>query len=93
MMSRNPRVCFEADLPGKIGDAGAMACRWGMAFRSVIAWGRLEEIQDEREKKAALEALMNKYSSNREWIFEPAALESVVVLKLTIEEITAKQKR
>ena len=36
---------------------------------------------------------MNKYSSNREWIFEPAALESVVVLKLTIEEITAKQKR
>jgi nitroimidazol reductase NimA-like FMN-containing flavoprotein (pyridoxamine 5'-phosphate oxidase superfamily) len=63
-----------------------------MAFRSVIAWGCLEEIQDESEKKAALEALMNKYSSNRDWVFEAAALKSVFVLKLTIEEITAKQK-
>ncbi len=92
MMSRNPRVCFEADLPGELNDAGAMACRWGMAFRSVIAWGRLEQIQDEGEKKAALEALMNKYSANRDWVFEPATFESVLVLKLTIDEITAKQK-
>jgi hypothetical protein len=93
MMFRNPRVCFEADLPGELSDAGDTACRWGMAFRSVVAWGHLEQIQDEGEKKAALEALMNKYASKRDWIFEAAALESVVVLKLTIEEITAKQKR
>jgi hypothetical protein len=93
MMSRNPRVCFQADLPGELSDAGVTACRWGMAFRSVIAWGRLEEIEDEGEKKAALEALMNKYSSNRDWVFEPDALKSVLVLKLTIDEITAKQKR
>ena len=93
MMRRNPRVCFEADLPGAVSEAGALACRWGMAFRSVIGWGRLEEIQGEGEKKAALEALMNKYSSGRDWVFEPDALQSVCVLKLTVEEITAKQKR
>ena len=93
MMSRNPRVCFEADLPDGLRDGGATACRWGMAFRSVIAWGRLERIQDECGKKAALEALMSKYSSRRDWIFEPSLFESVVVLKLTIEELTAKQKR
>ena len=93
MMSRNPRVCFEADLPGELREAGVAACKWGMAFRSVIGWGRLEKIQDEREKKTALEALMSKYSAPREWDFEPATLSSVVVLKLTIEEITAKQKR
>jgi len=93
MMSRNPRVCFEADLPGELREAGATACRWGMAFRSVIGWGRLKEIEDEREKKVALQALMNKYSSNRDWIFEPDALKSVLVLKLTIDEISAKQKR
>jgi hypothetical protein len=93
MMSRNPRVCFEADLPGELREAGTKACAWGMPFRSVIGWGRLEQIQDETEKKTALEALMSKYSSIRDWVFEPATFNSVVVLKLTIEEITAKQKR
>ena len=51
MMSRNPRVCFEADLPGKIGDAGAMACRWGMAFRSVIAWEGLKKFRMKAKRK------------------------------------------
>jgi nitroimidazol reductase NimA-like FMN-containing flavoprotein (pyridoxamine 5'-phosphate oxidase superfamily) len=92
MMSRNPRVCFEADLPGELHDAGKTACRWGMAFKSVIAYGHLEEIQYESERKAALEALMNKYSSNRDWLFDPTVMQSVIVLKLTIDEITAKQK-
>jgi len=93
MMSRNPRVCFEADLPGDLRDGGTTACRWGMAFRSVIAWGRLEHIKDESEKQAALEALMSKYSSSRDWNFDTTEFSSVVVLRLTIEEITAKQKR
>jgi nitroimidazol reductase NimA-like FMN-containing flavoprotein (pyridoxamine 5'-phosphate oxidase superfamily) len=92
MMRRNPRVCFEADLPGELRDGGEIACRWGMAFRSVIGWGRLEEICDEHEKKAALQALMDKYVPPREWAFEPDQLRAVVVLKLTLEEITAKQK-
>jgi nitroimidazol reductase NimA-like FMN-containing flavoprotein (pyridoxamine 5'-phosphate oxidase superfamily) len=93
MMFRNPRVCFEADLPGDLRGGGTMACRWGMAFRSVIAWGHLEQVHDEKEKKAALEALMGKYSSNRDWAFDTDRFSFVVVLKLTIEEITAKQNR
>ena len=93
MMARNPRVCFEADLPGELVEGGATACRWGMSFRSVMAWGRLERIQDTPEKKAALEALMAKYSSRNDWVFDPAQFNSVVLLKLTVEQITAKQKR
>jgi len=94
MMARNSRVCFEADLPGELCDGGSTACKWGMAFRSVIAWGRLERIQNKDEKRAALLALMNKYSAStrRDWAFDPAELASVVVLKLTVEEITAKKK-
>ena len=92
MMARNPRVCFEADLPGELREAGPSACRWGMDFRSVIAWGCLEQVQGASDKEAALKALMAKYASDRDWIFDPRVFHDVVVLKLTIDEITAKQK-
>ncbi|HUO61528.1 MAG TPA: pyridoxamine 5'-phosphate oxidase family protein [Candidatus Acidoferrales bacterium] len=92
MMARNPRVCFEADIPGQLKDAGAMACRWGMTFRSVIGYGTLESISDENEKRCALEALMAKYSARTDWIFDPAEFKAVLMLKLTVEELTAKQK-
>ena len=92
MMARNPRVCFEADLPGELKDEGATACRWGMAFRSVIGYGRLEKISNNDEKRSALKTLMSKYSSRTDWVFDPAEFKAVLMLKLTIEELTAKQK-
>ena len=92
MMGRNPRVCFEADIPGELKDAGATACRWGMAFRSVIGYGTLEKIADDAEKRSALEALMSKYSSRKDWQFDPAEFKAVTMLKLRVEEISAKQK-
>jgi len=92
MMAHNPRVCFEADLPGELRPADDEACRWGMAFRSVIGWGRLERVEDPQEKRAALVALMDKYAARREWKFDPAQTSAVVVLKLTLDEITGKQK-
>ena len=92
IMGRNPRVCFEADIPGELKDAGATACRWGMAFRSVIGYGTLEKIADDDEKRSALEALMSKYSSRKDWQFDPAEFKAVTMLKLRVEEISAKQK-
>lgn len=92
MMAHNPRVCFEADLPGELREAGDEACRWGMAFRSVIGWGRLERVEDPEEKRASLVALMDKYAARREWRFDPAQVGATVVLKLTLDEITGKQK-
>jgi nitroimidazol reductase NimA-like FMN-containing flavoprotein (pyridoxamine 5'-phosphate oxidase superfamily) len=92
MMARNPRVCFEADIPGELKDMGTTACRWGMAFRSVIGYGKLEQITDEAEKRCALEALMSKYSSLTDWVFDPAEFKAVTMLKLRVDEISAKQK-
>jgi len=91
MMAQNPSVCFETDLPGELREAGDNACGWGMAFRSLIGWGRLEPVTEEAEKRAALEALMSKYSPPRAWKFDPAQMRATTVLKLTIDVLTAKQ--
>ena len=48
MMAQNPSVCFETDLPGELREAGDNACGWGMAFRSLIGWGRLEPCSSSR---------------------------------------------
>ena len=92
MMAQNPRVCFEADLPGELRAAGEEACRWGMAFRCVIGWGRLERVEELEAKRAALGALMDKYAARREWKFDEAQVRATVVLRLTLDEITGKQK-
>lgn len=64
-------------------------------FRSVIAFGRIQEIGDEKEKQKALQSLAAKYAPNlaaqaigneieREW-------KRVAVLKLEVEQISGKE--
>jgi len=49
MMRRNPEVCFEVDDIQSI-------FRW----KSVIAWGRFEEITDMDEKQQAMQAIIHR---------------------------------
>jgi len=49
MMRRNPEVCFEIDDIQSI-------FRW----KSVIAWGRFEEITDMDEKQQAMQAIIHR---------------------------------
>ena len=64
-------------------------------FRSVIAFGRIRIIEDDLEKKAAIEKLAIKYAPkdtaatrnhaiSREW-------QSLCMLEMTIDHITGKE--
>lgn len=64
-------------------------------FRSVIAFGQIRVIEDDREKRAAIEKLAIKYAPedtaanrdntiNREW-------KPLCMLEMTIEHITGKE--
>lgn len=49
MMRKNPKVCFEAD------DIKSIFC-----WKSVIAWGRYEEITDLDEQQQAMQGLIHR---------------------------------
>lgn len=49
MMRRNPNVCFEVDVIENMAN-----------WRSVILWGEYQELEDDREKRKAMNILANK---------------------------------
>ena len=90
ILRRNNRVCveFEQDIALV---KGKKACDYGFRFLTVICHGTAEAVHDIDEKNSALNQLMNHYEP--EWNsrqFTEQELSSVLVFKITVEEMTGK---
>jgi nitroimidazol reductase NimA-like FMN-containing flavoprotein (pyridoxamine 5'-phosphate oxidase superfamily) len=85
------RACFEADRRVALVDAPKV-CRIGATFESVIGWGRIEPCSNPETALLGLVALLDKYAPGRspELKLHDAAL--VTVLRMTLDEVTAKQR-
>jgi nitroimidazol reductase NimA-like FMN-containing flavoprotein (pyridoxamine 5'-phosphate oxidase superfamily) len=90
MLRSNPRVCFEADCAHAL-IAAEDACGYGMDFDSVIGYGVLKICSDAADKRKGLLSLMTHYAPKREFSIPDAALGSVAVLRLDVEELTGKR--
>lgn len=93
-MEREPRVCFELDEPDQVFDYGRFECDSGLAFWSVIVFGRIEITKDNAARQLFCERLMQKYgkpNSIRPKNFFPR-LDAITVYVLTVERITGKQR-
>lgn len=89
LIRQNPRCAFILDRPlGLV--TGPMACDWGMKYESVMGRGRVEILTDPGQRRAGMDCIMAQYGQPSP-IYRPGDLERAVVLRLTIEEITAKR--
>jgi nitroimidazol reductase NimA-like FMN-containing flavoprotein (pyridoxamine 5'-phosphate oxidase superfamily) len=89
-----PRVCFEIDEPAEAFDYGRFECDSGLAFRSVILFGRIHIAEDTAIKQWFCEKLMEKYgkpNSIRPKNFFPR-LDAITVYAMTVERMTGKQQ-
>lgn len=93
MMRKNPEVCFEVD---KLTDMA----NW----KSIIAWGKFEELTDINERSEALEYLVHRVlpiiSSetthlSSSWPFPPENLNEIkgIVFKINISKMTGRYER
>ncbi|MDR1785691.1 MAG: pyridoxamine 5'-phosphate oxidase family protein [Spirochaetaceae bacterium] len=91
----NNTACFEVDCGQKLIEPaqGDGACKYGYAFKSVVGWGKITFVEDRAEKTGALSLLMaHQTGSSRAFRFDQAAVERVLVFKMTVEEFTGKHK-
>ncbi|MBN1809464.1 MAG: pyridoxamine 5'-phosphate oxidase family protein [Planctomycetes bacterium] len=88
VLRRNPAVCFQADVDVEVVGA-EQPCRWSMRYRSVVGKGKVQILDDREDKIFGLDVLMRHYGWDKAG-FVDAALERVAVLRVEIEEITAK---
>jgi uncharacterized protein len=93
-VAREPRVCFELDDVDEVFDYGRFECDSGLAYRSVIAFGRIRIADDTATKQRFCERLMEKYgkpNSIRPKNFFPR-LDVITVYVMTIERMTGKER-
>ncbi|HZQ36327.1 MAG TPA: pyridoxamine 5'-phosphate oxidase family protein [Dehalococcoidia bacterium] len=86
------RVCFEVDEPGEVFAYGRFECDSSVAYRSVIAFGRIAVVEERAAKQRFCEALLAKYaheSGDRPKGFFPR-LDQITVYAITVERLTGK---
>jgi len=90
ILKKNPNICFEVESKAEI-KTGEKACDWGMKYLSVIGLGKVEFVNEEQEKLAALSILMEKYVVATALEYRGESLSKVQVLKIEIKEMTGKK--
>ena len=89
MLRKNSKVCFEFDLDHQLV-ANEEACKWGIKYRSVIGFGKASIVEDIREKREGLNAILEHYSG-RTFDYPEAAVNGTLVIKVEIESVTGKK--
>ena len=71
---------------------GPSACDWGMNYSSVMGEGYLEIVSDPEEKKKGLDCLMAQFQAPIPYGYDEKVFLRTQVFKLTINNLTAKDK-
>jgi uncharacterized protein len=86
----NPRVCFEFERRVELRRHPENACRWTMAYESVVGDGVVAELRGPKRKQHGLTQVMRHYSG-KTWRFDPKALAQTRVWKIIIASLTGKR--
>ena len=85
----NPKVAFEITQEYKL-ETGEKSCEWTTNYRSLLGTGTIEMLTDVDAKIKGLDVLM-QHHGKMENTYVPSLVNRLVVLKLTIAELTGKQ--
>jgi hypothetical protein len=89
ILRENPRVCFQLDTGvEKVPAEGA--CGFSMRYESVIGRGRAVFLETDEEKAEGLRIISEHYGAPR-GEFRPDAVRRAVVVRVDIDELTAKK--
>jgi uncharacterized protein len=85
ILKQNPDVCINFSIDHELRYQNEeVACSWSMKYRSVLAYGKVEFIEDPVEKTAALDIVMSQYT-DRSFRYNPPSLTEVCcfIVKVT----------
>jgi nitroimidazol reductase NimA-like FMN-containing flavoprotein (pyridoxamine 5'-phosphate oxidase superfamily) len=89
ILRKNNLVCFQVDIEHEFF-LHSVSCGCSMAYQSVVGMGRISFVNDLPEKLEALQAIMTHYTNKSEHVFKEELVERTMIMRLDIEEISAK---
>ena len=92
IIEKNNTACFQMDVDHEL-TTGKSACGYSMNFKSIVGYGKIYKVIDKNEKIEGLNYLMKQYSDRSDFSYEEKMLKMTTILKLEIDELTAKHKK
>ncbi len=91
ILARNKNVCiaFSCDHELKIRNE-EVACSYSMKYRSVLMHGKLEMVDNYRDKEAALNIIMENYTGRNDFSYNPPAVNNVRIFTLRPDKTEAR---
>jgi len=90
-LKRNQNVCINWIIGEELAWQDVkVGCSYRVKSKSVLVEGKVEFVDDFDEKTRCMNLLMGQYS-DREFKFSKPAIENVVIIKVAIEKISAKE--
>ncbi len=89
LMNRDNKVSFCIAIQDELYKA-EMACNYSTYYRSVVGFGKLVEVEENKEE--ALAKIMKQYDKDAPIIFSEGAMKAIALLVLEVEQFSAKGK-
>jgi nitroimidazol reductase NimA-like FMN-containing flavoprotein (pyridoxamine 5'-phosphate oxidase superfamily) len=90
ILRNNPYVCLSFSTDHELRYVNEeVACSWSMKYRSVLVFGRVEFVEDPKEKVNGLNIIMANYS-RREFSYNDPAVREVQVYKVVVEKMEGR---
>ncbi len=89
LLKQNSNVGFEIEQEHEV-IKDELSCNWTTKYRSIIGYGNIELISDNKQKVDGLNIIM-EHHGEKENVYNDKAVDNVIVLKLHIKDFTAKQ--
>jgi uncharacterized protein len=91
ILRSNPKVCICFSTDHKLFHRHeTMACSYGMRYRSVLAYGNIEFIEDYDQKVDVLNIIMRKYTG-KDFSYNAPAINNVAIYKVNVHTIEGKE--
>lgn len=90
IIAGNNRACCEIDRAGPLHTADS-ACKYAMAFESLIGFGEVGILTDPDSRLAAMNQIMQHYSGCQDWSFQESVMKQTTLLCMRVHTITGKK--
>lgn len=91
ILKKNNNVCVAFSTGHSLSAQNeSVACSYIMSYKSVLCYGKVEFIGDIEKKTEALNIIMKQYI-DRDFTYSAPSVKNVLVYKVVIDEMTAKE--
>ena len=91
VIKSNPNCCVTLERNVQPFE-GRIACQYGTTYESIMAYGKIQIVDDVVEKEKAMRILMHTQTGRDDFEFDERLLSIVTAYRIDIHELSAKQR-